>query len=196
MAQTFERYEHADEIRRSRVGGLGGSDADILYRLAVGLDLTKAQWQRLSVAVGAAAPSDMPPTASMAAGHDFEDWCATRIPLNTWQREQVLQGRRIEAGGNVLQMFAHADFYCDGYVCECKFSQRSEIQLFRTYMPQLQWYYWLGAQSVTMLVGRGSVQPFEVTDVECHPIERSEAWTDTFDRGLEALAALLDEKQL
>ena len=77
-----------------------------------------------------------------------------------------IREKYIEAEGLAkhFKVFAHADFYCDetAAVIECKYSQDETMKVYEDYLPQLQWYYMLGASKVTLYHGWGNVLPFEV----------------------------------
>jgi hypothetical protein len=66
-----------------------------------------------------------------------------------------------------FKVFAHADFYdaATNAVVECKFSQDDTMKVFDDYFAQLQWYYMLGADKVTLYHGWGTVLPFDVVGV-------------------------------
>lgn len=51
-------------------------------------------------------------------------------------------------------------------------------------MPQLQWYYLMGAQSVTLLHGWGDIEPMMVDDFERVKIELDDDYIRTFVSGI------------
>lgn len=196
----FEKFvastsEHEQEIKRTRVGGLGGSDASILYR--VGLNgmsaLTNTDQKRLAVMMGLAEPQDFGGNVYTRAGHQFEDAYAEGVEIaakeanGEYQREYVME----QPLAKNFKTFAHADFALNNFmnpdVVECKYVQDTTAATLAKYMPQLQWYYVLGANTVILAHGWGSVEPFEVEDAEIVTVERDEQYTKALLQGIKTL---------
>lgn len=163
-----EREAHAQEIANSRVGCLGGSDAAIVLKVGrSGIEaLSNTDLKRLRVMLGLEERSDFGGNAATKAGHDFEDYVAELV-IHTHREYRM-------TGGNFrhFEIIAHADFYDENTrgVIECKNVQKlSSAAVLKRYYAQLQWYYMLGADSVTLLHGRGMEQPFEVESFEFVP---------------------------
>lgn len=154
---------HNEEIKATRVGGFGGSDArmllDIHERIASGSDLTTAQKHRLRVAKGLEPYRPVKETPDIMAGRAFEDEVAAKMPRN-WDRETFMTSPEVSPVN--FRAFAHADF-CDLGIMAVKEVKWSRVLnrdgLLARYAAQLQWYYLLGAHSVSMVYsaadGRG-----------------------------------------
>lgn len=171
-----ERAEaHAQEIKNSRVGGLGGSDAALVLKVGErGLAaLTATDHKRLCVMLGLSELNDFGGNVYTTAGHLFEDWVAEMKPWGAaveYEREKLVE----EFLSLQFRTFAHADFYHAGVVVECKFVQDETPKVLDKYNAQLQWYYMLGAREVYLLHGQGVAEPFEVEECCLHKVERDE----------------------
>lgn len=141
---------HEIDILSSRIGGFGGSDAQLFNAVAKcdNLDdLGITHRRRIAVAMGLQMPDVRLSTPEMQAGHDFEDEVAMLFSDYECERllEQPQDGRR-------FRYFAHADFYKAGHVLECKKSMRlNSEKIAKHYKWQLQWYYLLGVERVTLV---------------------------------------------
>ena len=200
----FEQYteskaaaqEHNQEIQNTRIGGLGGSDADLLLRIGRnGMSAINAtDMKRLSVMMGIAKPEPFGGNIYTNAGHAFEDLAETLIPVGkmTMKREEKIE-RKLARN---FATFAHADFtmrYRKNAkafdVVECKFVQKETDKVAQEYAAQLQWYFILGARSVTLYHGRGQVDPFDPKTVEAtaYQIEANEEIMGAILAGLKEL---------
>lgn len=167
----MKKDNHNEEIKATRVGGFGGSDAkmllDIHIRLSNGQELATTQKHRVRVAKGLEAYRPNKDTDEIKAGRAFEDQVARELTKTTgcsltWDRETLIISPEVEPVN--FKAFAHADF-CDLMtmaVKEVKWSRALDKDgLLARYAAQLQWYYLLGAQSVSMVYstadGRGCV---------------------------------------
>lgn len=157
---------HAEEIKTSRVGGLGGSDAAMVLKIGRnGLQaLSNTDVKRLRVMLGFDEPCNFGGNAATEAGHAFEDYIADRLkmvyPLG-FEREAKMTGEDF----GTFKTFAHADYLVtNDHVIECKFVQDTTQNVLAKYYAQLQWYYYLGTDCVTLCHGVGRVEPFEVID--------------------------------
>lgn len=166
---------HAEEIKQTRVGGLGGSDAALVLRVGTkGLSgLTATDLKRLCVMCGTYVQDDFGGNVYTDAGHAFEDFAEVNLPLEgNYQRELVIE-QKLALN---FKTFAHADFAVikghDAHVIECKFVQLNTDRVASRYYAQLQWYYMLGAKSVRLYHGTGNVEPFEVQEAHLKNIER------------------------
>lgn len=156
----MKKENHNEEIRATRVGGFGGSDAQLLLDIAAVLrehgPLTLTQKRRLRVAKGLDAPAMNFSTTDIDVGRAFEDEVAARLKDNPqglqWTREAFLT--RAEVFPRNFAVFAHADF-CDipsMSVKEVKWTRVLTMTgLIDKYAAQLQWYYLLGANSVSLV---------------------------------------------
>lgn len=195
--KTFDNESHNSEIIKSRVGGFGGSDASMFYRIGsnyrIGMNglsaLTQTDKKRIRVAKGIDEYTSFNPTAAMTRGHEFENWVEEHqkeiLPLRTekLQREVLLEK---ELAQN-FRTFAHADFF-DGYIVyelKCVSDEESAME---NNMSQLQWYYMLGAKYV-MLITHDSSKKFDVENVH-----RTTAYKSNFDIDMMTLGIkILDE---
>lgn len=198
MKNDFDAYveskqasaEHAQEIISSRVGGLGGSDAALVYRVGLnGLSgLTANDNKRLSVMLGLTPPDDWAGNKFTNSGHLFEDYVADKFP--EWEREVKLQS----AFAKTFATFAHADFVKNGNIAECKYvTTKTTASVRKTYEAQLQWYYLLGAKSVALVHGTGTIEDeeagteFNVNDIRVVQIERDDKFVKVLIGGIKTL---------
>lgn len=180
-----------EAIMASRKQGFGGSDAEMFYRIGRhGLSaLTKADIERIEVVKGLREYTDIPQTPAMAAGHLFEDWMYKNgeyLEIVDYQREGVLS----MPAADEFRIFAHADIYSAerGHVVECKYSQKSTDEVLKTYYAQLQWYHMLGADTVYLSHGWGSVEPFSVEDVNTVDVKRDNDYIEVLRQGIRTLS--------
>lgn len=181
MNNDFQK-EHSEEISASRVGGFGGSDAAMFYRVGLnGLSaLTQTDVRRIRVAKGIEPYIPIPSSAAMQKGHDFEDWMAAQHP--DAEREV-----RLEMSLAIhFDTFAHADFVYTDSVYELKCVQEPQ-KAESKYAAQLQWYYMMGAKAVTLVVQDSSKAFGE--DMQQIAIDRDYAMIRIIAAGI----ALVDE---
>lgn len=167
--------QHQEEIKATRVGGFGGSDAKIFASIAKkGLEnIGQTYLRRIAVAMGLQEYQAVPLTEAMAKGHEFED----RLELTYSCLPETMQPERetkLELGEywfspKNFKVFAHADFYLknEKKVLEAKFIEDADTTTFEVaekYKYQLQWYYLLGADSVTLIRGYG--EEMQVEEIE------------------------------
>lgn len=204
----MNQQQHQQDIISSRRRGFGGSDAKLIYKIGTrGLDaLTTTDIKRIQVALGRREPDVIEATPAMQAGHDFEGFIERELRNQgfAFKREVLIEGKdAITAVTRSLpfDVFAHADFateWCEdgaGWmrVLECKYSQDETAKVAADYMAQLQWYYWLGADEVTLCHGWGGVFPFNVEGMEYVDILRDESYLCAFDEGVLLLSAAIKE---
>ena len=156
--KAMEAIQHQDEIERTRVGGFGGSDAKMFYKIGLkGLSaLSNSDKKRIRVAKGLDEYKPTFQTEAMRRGHEFEDWFwenyLSERDRELYQREFKLHGKLAKN----FDVFAHADIYYPWLrvVKELKFLQDPDIYNAEDqYMAQLQWYHMLGANVVMLIVG-------------------------------------------
>ena len=200
VAKDATAQAHAQEIANTRKGGLGGSDAAMVLRIAErGLaGLTATDLRRLCVMIGTAEQVNFE-TPYTNAGHAFEEYAEQVLPFGeTYQREAYMT----KPLADQFKTFAHADFVADmtdkdGYECaaviECKYVQKPTAKVIETYFAQLQWYYMLGAQKVFLYHGTGAVDPFCVEDCELVDIERNDQTVEMLLQGIKILNDALRE---
>lgn len=154
----MKKENHNEEIRATRVGGFGGSDAatvlEIAERISAGQQLTTAQKHRLLQLKGLETRPDFD-SPEIQAGRAFEDEVARQLVPAGWDRETFLSPNpnSIQAVLRYFKVFAHADFWrqSTNTVTECKWSRKfTHDGLRKKYAPQLQWYYMLGADAVCL----------------------------------------------
>lgn len=153
-----------EELKKSHANGFGGSDAKMFAKIGTkGIEsLSTTEKKRILVALGKMEADDFGGNVYTEAGHLFEDYCAEKAyTFNGFVREKYMEADGL---AKHFKVFAHADFYCDetAAVVECKYSQDDTSKVYEDYLPQLQWYYMLGASKVTLYHGWGNVLPFEV----------------------------------
>lgn len=165
-----ELNKHQQEIENTRVGGFGGSDAAMFLRIAKkgGVEgLSNTDLYRIAVAMGIKPYVPVSPTEAMQNGHIFEDSYARYLDAQgkPYEREVKLIA---ECQPENFHIFAHADFIFNEKVYkkkekivlvhECKFiadEEKTADDVAETYKAQLQWYYMLGAEAVTLVRGYG-----------------------------------------
>ena len=195
--QLIAAKAHAEEIKTSRVGGLGGSDATMVLKIGRnGLQaLSNTDVKRLRVMLGLDEPCNFGGNAATEAGHSFEDFIAERLkiiyPLG-FEREAKMIGEDFGA----FKTFAHADYLVtEDHVIECKFVQDATQKVLEKYYAQLQWYYYLGADCVTLCHGVGGVEPFEVVDYTFLDVPRDEQAISDIREGLRLILEYCQNEQ-
>ena len=200
VAKDATMQAHAQEIANTRKGGLGGSDAAMVLRIAErGLaGLTATDMRRLCVMIGTAEQPQFE-TPYTNAGHAFEEYAEQVLPFGgRYEREKYMT----KPLADQFKTFAHADFVADmkdengndcEVVIECKYVQKPTAKVIETYFAQLQWYYMLGAQKVFLYHGTGAVDPFCVEDCELVDIERNDQTVEMLLQGIKILNDALRE---
>lgn len=196
VAKDATAQAHAQEIANTRKGGLGGSDAALVLRIAErGLaGLTATDMRRLCVMIGTAEQVQFE-TPHTNAGHAFEEYAENVLPFGggTYEREKYMT----KALADQFKTFAHADFaFVDVSglnVIECKYVQKPTAKVIETYFAQLQWYYMLGAQKVVLYHGTGAVDPFSVEEAQLVPVERDDKTVEMLLQGVKILNDALRE---
>lgn len=154
----MKKENHNEEIKATRVGGFGGSDAamvlEIAERINVGQQLTTTQKHRLLQLKGLETRPDFD-SPEIQAGRAFEDEVAKELEKAGWDREAFLtpNPNTKAALTTNFKVFAHADFWNPktNTVTECKWSRKfNHDGLEKQYKAQLQWYYMLGADAVCL----------------------------------------------
>ena len=147
---------HKNEIEATRVGGFGGSDAAMFYRIGLkGLSaLTNSDKKRIRVAKGIDEYKPVPVNDAMQRGHDFEDWYAENYQSAAMERERKFTR---DLAKN-FKTFFHADF-SDTFIYELKSTANTEDVL-STYEAQLQWQHMISAMPVYVVISDSSL-PFE-----------------------------------
>ena len=179
-----------EELKRSHANGFGGSDAKMFAKIGTkGIEsLSTTEKKRILVALGKMEADDFGGNVYTEAGHLFEDWCEQGNFIKNSEREKYIER---EGLAKHFKVFAHADFYNGqtGAVYECKYSQDPTYKVFEDYFEQLQWYYMLGAKSVTLVHGWGAVLPFEVAGYGFQDVDKEEDTIYYIKQGI----AMLDQ---
>ena len=191
---TMEKViDHQNEIESTRVGGFGGSDAKMFYKIGLkGLSsISNSDKVRIRVAKGITPYNSIPQTAAMRKGHDFEDWFAERFKHHT---DKMDRERKISARLAVnFDTFAHADFSKKNgkAVIELKCVSDPDRAM-ENNIEQLQWYHMLGVESVNLVVCDSMATDMGYPDFDVglrDPIEvgRNEAMIQTMMHGIKLL---------
>ena len=189
MEKTMEKtIDHQKEIENTRVGGFGGSDAKMFYKIGTkGLSsLSNSDKVRIRVAKGITPYNSIPQTAAMRKGHDFEDWFADEFKHHT---DKMDRERKIAARLAVnFDTFAHADFSKKNgkAVIELKCVSDPDRAMDNN-IEQLQWYHMLGVERVYLVACDSAEESFE--DGLRDPIEigRNEGMIQTMMHGIKLL---------
>lgn len=183
---------HEQEIHSTRVGGFGGSDAKLFWKIGQkGLKaLTNTDKKRIRVAKGIDEYKPINQTPAMKKGHDFEEWYAKQPFAPIAEREVKLQA---DLALN-FDTFAHADFADQQQkeVWELKCVQIPEHgieEIADDYWEQLQWYYMLGTKDVWLVVCDSSFRDFADGVHWPKHVMRDQQYIDTMLHGVK----LLDE---
>lgn len=189
--QFSAKQAHAEEIKTSRVGGLGGSDAEMVMKIGRnGLQaLCRTDVKRLRVMLGLDEPCNFGGNAATDAGHAFEDYIDEHLKM-IFPLRYIREAKMIGEDYGKFKTFAHADFLTSSKkVVECKFVQDTTNNVLAKYYAQLQWYYYLGADCVTLCHGVGYVEPFEVVHHTFLDVPRDDQAIEVIRNGLR----LIDE---
>ena len=196
-SKSIEALQHQNEIERTRVGGFGGSDAKMFYKIGLrGLSaLSNSDKKRIRVAKGIDEYKPIFQTEAMRKGHEFEDWY--------WENHLSERGRKLYQrevkicgfGARNFGTFAHADLYYtqSKIVEELKFLQYPDINAAKSqYMAQLQWYYMLGVKEVRLIVGDSSCYDLmkdehSYVNINTAIIKRDEEFIETLRMGINIL---------
>ena len=121
----------------------------IAKKLEAGIPLAITEKRRMRVIKGLEEPVQLPPTADMTAGHDFEDEQQQALCGIGYVREYYILAPARTCTFTRFAVFAHADYYSDveKSVVECKWSRTlTPSEVVECYKWQLQWYYMLGVK--------------------------------------------------
>lgn len=188
--QVEKRELHQKKIEASRVGGFGGSDAKMFYKIGLnGLSaLSNTDKMRIRVAKGIDEYNPIMQTEAMQKGHDFEDWFADegKKYLNEFEREHRVEPESALAIN--FDIFAHADFYNIKKKLAIELKCVSNVDAVQeNYMAQLQWYYMLGCKEVGLIVCDSNFDDFEDGLQDPFDIEPNENYIKTLLHGIKLL---------
>lgn len=197
----FEQFSakkaHEEEIKTSRVGGLGGSDAAMILKVGRnGLQaLSNTDVKRLRVMLGLDEPCNFGGNAATEAGHSFEDYIAERLKI-IYPIGYIREEKMIGEDFGAFKTFAHADFLtASKKVIECKFVQETTNEVLKKYYAQLQWYYYLGSDCVTLCHGVGGIEPFNVADYTFLDVPRDDSAVEAIRNGLRLILEYCKNEQ-
>ena len=184
------KQAHQQEIEKSRVGGFGGSDAKMFYKIGLnGLSaLSNTDKLRIRVAKDIDEYKPIMQTEAMQKGHDFEDWWAEECKesLSGYIREY-----RIEPENGLavnFDVFAHADFYNVKTKWAIELKCVSNVYTVQDdYMAQLQWYYMLGCDRVGLIVCDSNFDNFDDGLGDYFEVKPNENYIDTLKHGIKLL---------
>lgn len=196
------KNNHDEEIRATRVGGFGGSDAamvlEIADRINSGQPLTTTQKHRILQLKGLESRPEFD-SPEIQAGRAFEEKVAESLVTIGWDRETFLTPKpnTSMAVRKNFRVFAHADFWNQrtNTVTECKWSRKfSHDGLEKKYQAQLQWYYMLGADAVCLT--SDTADGLRTTDVarDDMMVEQLIASVETIDDAFKTLDLAITEK--
>lgn len=180
---------HQQEIEQSRVGGFGGSDAKMFYKIGLkGLStLSATDKKRIAVAKGLQPYNPIAKTPAMQKGHDFEDWFAKQSFCPIAQREAKISSPLARN----FEVFSHLDFYANDGISseywELKCVDKVDTAA-KDHKAQLQWAHMLGVRNVWLIVCDSS-KSFEDGTQFPTGIQRDQKYIDTMLHGIK----LLDE---
>lgn len=158
-------YEHKSEIIASRVGNLGGSDADLIASVAQDGGIKKSFTKRLAIAKGLIPPKDSIATQAMLLGDDVEMEIYKQLRAtdnNMWKSNFKLTSKKFSRKN--VSLIAHIDFFLqdnDAHVIkvvECKATKRNVDETRQTYKNQLYVEYCLAREYAASLPGIWKVE--------------------------------------
>jgi hypothetical protein len=108
----------------------------------------------------------------------------------------IREAKMIGEDFGAFKTFAHADFLtASRKVIECKFVQNTTQEVLGKYYAQMQWYYYLGADCVTLCHGVGGVEPFDVVDYTFLDVPRDESAVEAIRNGLRLILEYCQNEQ-
>ena len=163
---TTTTTTHKQEIEVTRVGGFGGSDANLFYRVGLrGLSaLNNTDKKRIRVAKGMDEYKSIQMNDAMQRGHDFEDFYEVSESTSLMSRETLFSA---DLAKN-FKTFFHADFADNHYVYELKCVANPD-NVEKDYEAQLQWQAMISGMKVCLVVCDSSKrfedynEPIEIT---------------------------------
>ena len=181
--------KHQQEIEQSRIGGFGGSDAKMFYKVGLkGLSaLSETDKKRIAVAKGLQPYKPIAKTDAMQKGHDFEDWFAKQAFCPIAQREVKIS----KPLARNFETFSHLDFYANDGISseywELKCVEKVDTAI-KDHKAQLQWAHILGIRNVWLIVCDSSKSFDDGTQFPIG-IQRDQKYIDTMLHGIK----LIDE---
>lgn len=184
------KQAHQQKIEQSRVGGFGGSDAKMFYKIGLnGLSaLSNTDKLRIRVAKGIDEYKPIMQTGAMQKGHEFEDWFAEEYEesLGGYIREHKIESKNGLAIN--FDIFAHADFYNVKEKCVFELKCVSNVETVqKDYMAQLQWYYMLECRRVGFIVCDSKFDDFDDGLQDPIEVKPNENYIETLRHGIKLL---------
>lgn len=175
---------HKQEIEVTRVGGFGGSDANLFYKVGLkGLSaLNNTDKKRIRVAKGIDEYKSIQMNDAMQRGHDFEQWYENNYASEADEREVVFSA---ELAKN-FKTFFHADFANEKYVYELKCVSNTE-NVDINYTEQLQWQMMISGLPVCLVIADSALDFSKCS--QPIPIDRDETTINILKNGIR----LIDE---
>lgn len=188
--QTSKQESHQQKIEASRVGGFGGSDAKMFYKIGLnGLSaLSNTDKMRIRVAKGIDEYKPIMQTEAMQKGHDFEDWFAEEFKdsLSEYKRESRVEPN-VKMSIN-FDVFAHADFLNVENKLAIELKCVSNVDTVQDdYMSQLQWYFMLGCKRVGLIVCDSKAENFDDGLQDSTGVRADENYIATLRHGIKLL---------
>ena len=146
---TANNYKQ--NIEATRIGGFGGSDAKMFYRVGLkGLSaLTNSDKKRIRVAKGIDEYKPVFINEAMQRGHDFEDWFEEASKKEGYKSDREKKFTRNLAKN--FDTFFHADFSDKDRIYELKCV--SDVDSAKDdYLAQLQWQNLISGMKVYLIV--------------------------------------------
>ena len=142
---------HKQNIEATRVGGFGGSDAKMFYRVGLkGLSgLTNSDKKRIRVAKGLDEYKPIFVNDAMQRGHDFEDWYEEASKKEGYKSDREKKFTRDLAKN--FDTFFHADFSDKDRIYELK-CVADVFSVEDDYFEQLQWQNLISGMKVYLIV--------------------------------------------
>lgn len=179
------------ELADSHSQGFGGSDAQHwasagrngVLSVTAKERIKDVKWHRISTFNAN--------TDAQKAGHDFEEKIGKIYPH--FEKEKKLE--KVLRKSFKFYTYAHADFYNEGNVYECKFVQKDIDKVLKQYQAQLQWYYMLGADNVYIIHGKGGVEEGIATikDINIVKVEQDKTLQKEILQGLKIAQDFYDK---
>lgn len=183
---------HQQKIEQSRIGGFGGSDAKMFYKVGLkGLSaLSATDKKRIAVAKGLQPYNPIAKTDAMQKGHDFEDWFASQSFCPIAQREVKIS----KPLARNFEIFSHLDFYSSDGISseywELKCVEKVDTAT-KDHKAQLQWAHMLGVGNVWLIVCDSSKSFEEGTQFPIG-IQRDQKYIDTMLHGIKLIDVAWD----
>ncbi len=189
----MEITEHKNEIYSTRVGGFGGSDARMFYKIAnKGLSsLSNTDKKRIRVAKGIDEYNPIPTTVAMQLGHDFEDWFDEKISIFGYKREVKFYTKLARN----FDTFFHADFSDINQIIELKCTKSPDTAI-DDYKAQLHWQHLISGLGVILVTFDANLGYFCNDGIRSQVVSIEDDIVESIKKGIELLDANWDTLDL